>query len=53
TWKDDKFSEGNGLLQCWGDAIHYYEWGGNAYWKWPIPQSEKEKNGNLTQNTGW
>lgn len=53
TWKDDKFSDGNGLLQCWGDAIHRYEWGGEAYWKWPVPQSEKEKNDNLEQNYGW
>lgn len=53
TWKDDKFSDGNGYQQCWGDNIYNYEWGGEGYWRWPIPQSEREKNVNLKQNPLW
>jgi hypothetical protein len=53
TWKEDKFSEGNGYQQCWGDNIYNYEWGGEGYWRWPIPQSEREKNVNLKQNPLW
>jgi hypothetical protein len=53
TWKDTKFASGNGLLQVWGDPLYEYIWGGNAYYKWAIPQSEKEKNTNLDQNDYW
>ncbi|MBO4475851.1 MAG: RagB/SusD family nutrient uptake outer membrane protein [Bacteroidales bacterium] len=53
TWKDTKFADGNGLLQVWGAPLYNYIWGGNAYYKWAIPRSEKEKNTNLTQNDFW
>ena len=53
TWKKDKFSTDNGLHNVWGDPIYTYSWGGEEYWKWPVPSSECEKNGNLKQNTGW
>ena len=53
TWKDTKFADGNGLLQVWGDPLYEYIWGGNAYYKWAVPRSEKEKNTNLEQNEHW
>ena len=53
TWKKDKFSTDNGLHNVWGDPIYTYSWGGEEYWKWPVPSSECEKNGNLKQNAGW
>ena len=54
TWKEDKFAQGNGYLQCWGDRIYSYHWGGDAYLKWPVPQSEVEKTGGkVKQNEGW
>lgn len=53
TWKADKFSNDNGLLQVWGAPVYTYNWGGNAYLKWPIPSSELERNTNLIQNDDW
>ena len=53
TWKADKFSENNGLQHVWGDPVYTYSWGGEEYWKWPIPSTEREMNNNLKQNEGW
>ena len=53
TWKKEKFAKDNGLQQVWGDPVYTYSWGGEEYWKWPIPSTEKEKNNNLQQNDGW
>ena len=53
TWKEDKFAENNGLQHVWGDPVYTYSWGGEEYWKWPIPSTEREKNNNLQQNEGW
>jgi len=53
TWKDDKFSTGNGLLEVWGEPVYTYNWGGAAYLKWPIPSAELERNTNLDQNDHW
>lgn len=52
-WKDKKFAAGNGMLNVWGDPVYEYIWGGNAFLKWAIPQSEVEKNTNLQQNDYW
>lgn len=52
TWKEDKFAEGNGLQNVWGESIYKYIWGGNAYLKWAVPQAEVEKAG-LQQNDYW
>ena len=52
TWKDSKYAASNGLTQMWGDPVYEYKWN-NAYLKWPIPSSEKEKNPNLVQNDYW
>lgn len=53
TWKRDKFAEGNGLQHVWGAPLYTYKWGGDAYYKWAIPQSEREKNPSLVKNEGW
>ncbi|WP_353195635.1 RagB/SusD family nutrient uptake outer membrane protein [Parapedobacter defluvii] len=53
TWQEEKFAEGNGLLEVWGAPVYTYQWGGTAYLKWPIPSSELERNTNLVQNEGW
>ena len=53
TWKKDKFAINNGLQHVWGDPVYTYSWGGEEYWKWPIPSTEREKNTNLQQNDGW
>ena len=53
TWDEDKFATGNGLQNVWGSPVYTYIWGGDAYLKWAIPQSEVEKNTNIKQNEGW
>ena len=54
TWKDKKFRNNkNGLMQIWGTTTYTWYWLGEQCWTWPIPASEREKNPNLTQNTGW
>lgn len=53
TWKETKFAEGNGLLQAWGDPVYKYIWGGDAFYKWAIPQTECEMNTNIKQNMYW
>lgn len=53
TWHNTKFAQGNGLLNVWGEPVYKYIWGGNAFYKWAIPQSEVEKNRNLVQNEDW
>lgn len=53
TWKDFRFSEGNGLCEPWGTPVYLNQWGGNEYLLWPIPSSEVEMNRNLEQNAGW
>lgn len=53
TWKESKFASNNGLQQVWGDPVYTYQWGGEEYWKWPVPSTEREMNTNLTQNEGW
>ncbi|MBQ9891584.1 MAG: RagB/SusD family nutrient uptake outer membrane protein [Bacteroidales bacterium] len=53
TWKETKFAQDNGLQNVWGEPIYKYIWGGNAFYKFAIPQSEREKNTNLEQNEDW
>ncbi len=53
TWQENKFSQGNGLLEVWGAPVYTYQWGGSAYLKWPIPAAEVERNPNLIQNDSW
>jgi len=53
TWQEEKFAEGNGLLEVWGAPVYTYQWGGSGYLKWPIPSGEVERNPNLTQNEDW
>lgn len=53
VWKDRKFSNNNGLKQCWGSNVYTYQYGGDYFLKWAIPSAEKEKNTSLEQNDGW
>ena len=53
VWKDNKFGNGNGCKEIWGEIILAYGWGGQGYDVWPIPRDEVERNSNLTQNPGW
>lgn len=53
VWKDRKFSNNNGLKQCWGSNIYTYQYGGDSFLNWAIPSAEKEKNPSLEQNDGW
>ena len=53
TWKDFRFSAGNGLSEPWGTIVYTEHWGGDQYMRWAIPSSEIQKNTNLLQNDGW
>lgn len=53
TWKDKKFSPGNGLTEIWGTVSYTYSWVGEQGWTWAIPAAEMEMNTNLEQNSGW
>lgn len=54
TWKEKKFRNNkNGLMQMWGTTTYTWYWIGEQAWNWPIPAAEREKNPNLSQNTGW
>ena len=52
SWKTDKYDNAIGLTQMWGDPVYRYKWD-DAYYKWAIPSTEREKNKNLTQNENW
>jgi hypothetical protein len=53
TLQSTVFKPGNGVQQVWGQNTITYTWPGDYLYAWPIPQSEREKNTNLTQNPGW
>ena len=53
TWKENKFFEGAGLKQIWGQAQYTHTWAGDYLYNWPIPRSERDMNPNLEQNAGW
>ncbi len=53
TWKETKFKSGNGILQVWGNVVSPYTWLGDQMYTWPVPQTEKEKNSNITPTPGW
>ncbi len=42
-----------GLKQVWGENLSQYIYAGDFCYKWAIPQSERQRNGNLSQNEGW
>lgn len=57
TYKEAKFFSGAGLKNINGSKgnsapAQQFVWGDRMQ-RWPIPPSEREKNPNLTQNTGW
>ncbi len=53
TWKDKKFTSGNGIKQIWGTITTPYSWRGDYLYQWAIPQTEVEMNKNIIQNPGW
>lgn len=53
TWKDSKFFEGSGLKQIWGTPQYTHTWGGDYLYRWAIPRSEIQINGNLQQQEDW
>ena len=42
-----------GLKQVWGENLSQYIYAGDFCYKWAIPQSERQRNGKLSQNEGW
>ena len=42
-----------GLKQVWGEHMAPYIYAGDYCNKWAVPQAERERNGNLSQNDGW
>lgn len=60
TWHRDRFLGGKegvkseaGRKQVWGENLRHYTYAGDFSYYWAIPQSEIERNRNLTQNEGW
>lgn len=53
TWKEISFYTGNGIKEVWGAVTSPYTWNGDQIYTWPIPQVERERNTNLSQNPGW
>ncbi|WP_443944415.1 RagB/SusD family nutrient uptake outer membrane protein [Pedobacter sp. AW1-32] len=53
TWREKVFPAGAGLKQVWGTNVVTYTYLGDYINTWPIPQTERERNPNLTQNPGW
>lgn len=57
TYKEAKFFSGAGLKNIDGSIgrsapAQQFAWGDRML-RWPIPPAERERNPNLTQNTGW
>lgn len=53
TLEQTVFSKNSGLKQIWGTVQYSYSWLGEQLYKWPIPRTEIEMNGNLEQNPNW
>ncbi|EGN56384.1 RagB/SusD domain-containing protein [Hallella multisaccharivorax DSM 17128] len=65
TWADKKFGTNrgsattntlngaNGMTEIWGSKRYTLIWPGDYCEKWAVPQSEIERNPNLTQNDKW
>ncbi|MDR0893496.1 MAG: RagB/SusD family nutrient uptake outer membrane protein, partial [Mediterranea sp.] len=54
TWKEIKFNQGKGTQTVWGEVWQSYTWPtSNNLYIWPVPQSEVERNPNLTRTPGW
>lgn len=59
-WHDSRFLGGApgevsnaGLKQVWGENMSPYIYAGDFCYKWAVPQGERERNRNLSQNDGW
>lgn len=53
TLEETSFYQGNGIKEVWGAVNSPYQWLGERLYTWPIPQIERERNTDLTQNSGW
>lgn len=53
TWAKQKFQVANGMTEVWGTKKYTNAYQGEYSNKWPIPQTEIERNSNLKQNEGW
>lgn len=53
SWKDQVFSGNAGNKQPWGTIVDKYTYLGDQLMIWPIPEIERQRNTNLTQNPGW
>lgn len=42
-----------GLKQVWGENVAPYIYAGDYCYRWAVPQSERERNENLSQNDNW
>lgn len=54
TLKESKFDHGY-PKSVWGTHIGdpVYQWIGDAFYTWPVPRTEIERNPNLTKTPGW
>jgi hypothetical protein len=50
---EKKYAPGVGLKQIWGQPQFTNSWGGQHYYRWPVPSAEQQKNTNLVQVPGW
>jgi hypothetical protein len=48
-----KYAQGSGLKQAWGQSQFTNTWGGQHFYRWPVPSSEQQMNPNLVQAPGW
>jgi hypothetical protein len=50
---ETKYGQESGLKQIWGQPQFTYTWGGQHYYRWPVPSTEQQMNTNLVQVPGW
>ena len=53
TLKTQVFATKSGNKQPWGAVVNPYTYLGDQLLVWPIPETERQRNTALTQNTGW
>lgn len=53
TLHQTKYFNGSGLKQAWGQPQFTNTWGGQHYYRWPVPTVEQQMNPNLVQVEGW
>ncbi|MDR0700420.1 MAG: RagB/SusD family nutrient uptake outer membrane protein [Tannerella sp.] len=53
TLHETKYFQGSGLKQIWGLPQFTNSWGGQHFYRWPVPSAEQQMNTNLVQAPGW